>query len=333
MSGKTKGKGARPYRSGFCGAGNPPESHARCPGSYRGEACSCEHHTAPSPEAVSEVVQETEATSYDGPAWVDYDMPEDAYHAHEGSVSASELKRVLDCPARYQHERQVPRQPRTVFDVGHAAHAKVLGVGAPVTVIEVDHKRGNAWAIPAAEAREAGHTPLTRPEADATDAMAEAILKHPLARLCLTGGDSEVSAFWHDPTHDVTRRARFDHLSGQVIGDLKTAASVTPRRLPRVVEDLGYDVSAAQYLDVARGAGLDVDSFVLVWVEKSPPHLVVVTDLAPDWLDVGRAKCARALAAWRECTDTGVWPGYLPGDAYLTLTRPRWAPDEGDPTS
>ena len=136
MSGKTKGK-ARPYRSGFCGAGNPPESHARCPGSYRGEACSCEHHTAPAPEAVSEVVQETEATSYDGPAWVDYDMPEDAYHAHEGSVSASELKRVLDCPARYQHERQVPRQPRTVFDVGHAAHAKVLGVGAPVTVIEV----------------------------------------------------------------------------------------------------------------------------------------------------------------------------------------------------
>ena len=71
-------QGKRPYRSGFCGSGNPPESHARCPGSYRGEACSCEHHTAPAPEAGPEQTVEPEAASYDdGPAWVDYDMPED----------------------------------------------------------------------------------------------------------------------------------------------------------------------------------------------------------------------------------------------------------------
>ena len=120
MSAKT-----RPYRSGFCGSGNPDDSHARCPGAYDGEACACDCHAARS-------------------SWVDYDMPEDDYHTHPSSVSASDLKRILDCPARYQHERTVPRQPRTVFDVGHAAHAKVLGVGAPVTVVEVDHKRGNA---------------------------------------------------------------------------------------------------------------------------------------------------------------------------------------------
>lgn len=52
----------KPWLSGFCNPGNPPDSHDRCTGSTTGGkggavlVCSCAHHTAPEPE-VEPVVQ------------------------------------------------------------------------------------------------------------------------------------------------------------------------------------------------------------------------------------------------------------------------------------
>lgn len=36
----------KPWISGFCGKGNPPDSHQRCRGTYEGRPCKCPHHAA-----------------------------------------------------------------------------------------------------------------------------------------------------------------------------------------------------------------------------------------------------------------------------------------------
>ena len=76
MSAKT-----RPYRSGFCGAGNPPKSHARCPGAYDGEACACDCHAARRVGA-AEVIE----VEYRSPDW---------YDARREGIAASEIAAVL----------------------------------------------------------------------------------------------------------------------------------------------------------------------------------------------------------------------------------------------
>ena len=61
------------------------------------------------------------------------DVPELDYHARRfgppESISSTEAKRVLQAPALHHYRRTHPEEPRTAFDVGHAAHALILGNG------------------------------------------------------------------------------------------------------------------------------------------------------------------------------------------------------------
>lgn len=257
------------------------------------------------------------------------DLDEAAYHADPYSVSASGLKLLLKAPALFRWQQDNPAEPRDHFDVGTACHTRILGTGSPAVPIDCDAKRGKAWTDPADAARAEGKTPLLRKEFDAVERMADAVLADPTARRLLTGGESEVSAYWRDPEWDVTRRARFDHLTqapaGHIIADLKTTASAEPGRLPKVIVDYGYDLSAAHYIDVARGCGLDVAAYSLIFVDKTPPHCVVVAELDDDFLDRGRRLCATALERYRDCLAADSWPGYVMPGEFLTLTPPAWA--------
>ena len=256
------------------------------------------------------------------PGW-HRDLDETTYHRDPDSLSASGMKLLLKAPALYRWQQDNPPEPKDHFDVGTACHSKVLGTGAPVVVIDADSKRGKAWSEPADAARAEGKVPLLRKDAEAVDRMAEAVLAHPVARKVLTGGDSELSAFWHDPEYNVTRRARFDHLNGVIAGDLKTTVSADPKRLPKTVVDYGYDVQYAQYADVAAGLGVELAAMAFVFVEKEPPHLVVVAELDAAFYARGRDLCRVALERFRDCRESGIWPGYV--DEFTTLNPPRWA--------
>ena len=59
-------------------------------------------------------------------------IPESVYHAdpvEASSISSTEAKLILDCPAVLKWRRDHPAKPRPAFDVGSAVHAKVLGTG------------------------------------------------------------------------------------------------------------------------------------------------------------------------------------------------------------
>lgn len=311
----------RPHITGWCNPGNPPESHARCTGDYlRGPGfdpgtCECTCHD----------VDRAHSADAAGPRLGVIDgLDEDGYHADPTSVSASGMKDMLRSPAHFLYSRTHPKTT-DALSLGTVAHTLILGTGAEYVAIEGNRNRNDVKAqIEEAEAE--GKVVLKPDQLAAAERMADAVLTHPQASRILTSpGRSEVSMFWRDPDHDVIRRCRWDRLGDDAIGvDLKTSRSSDPAALPKHIVEYGYDLSAAWYLAVTAGLGVDIAAYALVFVESTEPHPVVVAELSGDFLDRGAALAEKALATYRRCLDTGTWPGYA-DDTFLTVHPPRWA--------
>lgn len=261
------------------------------------------------------------------------DMPETDYHAHP-ALSSTGARRLLESPARFQYERTHAQPPKAAFDLGHAVHAKVLGVGAEVAVIPDEILAANgAVSTKAAkefigEARAAGLVPIKSAVADEVNAMAESVLAHPTASLLLAqAGSPEASVFATDPDTEVEMRARFDFLATggrtPVAVDLKTAADASPAGFAKAAASHGYHVQRGHYLDTYQFAGGDpLEGFAFVVVETTAPYLVAVYRLNTEWEDIGLAQAREARTTYRQCLDTNTWPGY--GDDIQSLMAPFW---------
>ena len=73
---------------------------------------------------------------------IDYDMLEAAYHASPG-LSASGMKLLLDCPARYRWEMDHP-VVKDVYDFGSIVHRLVLNSGPDIVPVDADSWRTKA---------------------------------------------------------------------------------------------------------------------------------------------------------------------------------------------
>ena len=266
------------------------------------------------------------------------DIPEAVYHADAvpaGSLSVSGAKKLLPpyCPAIYRYERDHGRAEKRAFDFGHTAHSKVLGVGLNVVPIDAPNYKTKKAQEERDAAYAAGNVPLLTSEIAVVDEMAEALRRHPLAMTLLSGdGGVEQSAFWHDDEFAVWRRARFDRwtrlINGMVaIVDYKTATTADPHTFARKAPDFGYEMQAAWYRDAAKAVGLDDDAaFVFIVQDKNPPYLVSPVQLDDPALARGRARNRQALEIFRDCQQSGIWPGY--SDDIETVSLPRWAVQE-----
>lgn len=264
-------------------------------------------------------------------------MSDDEYHARP-ELSSTGARMLLPefkgSPKKFRYAQDHPRASRA-FDLGHAVHAKVLGVGAGIVVYPPEHltPSGNvstkretvAWED---EQRGNGLTPVSPVEVAKVDAMAEAVLSHPSAKPLLeVAVNREVSVF--ADVDGVPCRARFDALSddtrsGVIAVDLKSARDATPDGFTYSVKSYGYDVQEAHYRDVYKAA-IDVElaQFAFVVVESSEPFEVGVRPLSSLWVEIGRTKAARARQIYAECKATGEWPGYDPEPVWLE--PPAWA--------
>lgn len=261
-------------------------------------------------------------------------IPEAEYHSMPG-LSQSGAKLLLDCPARYRHEMDNRTEARH-YDVGHAVHTKVLGVGMDVASIDLASRRGKAWAEHEAAARAAGHVPMLAAEVAEVDAMAEAVLDHAEARALMERpGTSEVSLFWTEDaqagwdTVDVPCRGRVDRLTehdgAPLAVDLKTTTkSSAPLAWRSSVLDYGYDIQAAGYDRGHRAATGQALPMTHIVVEKRAPWIVAVYPPMPeDYLARGEARWLDAVQLYATCTTTDTWPGRPGLSTYPAL--PAWA--------
>lgn len=251
------------------------------------------------------------------------EIPEADYHQLPG-LSSTGIKRMLQAPAVYRWHADHPQSHKKAFDLGHAVHARVLGVGLGEAIIE------GPWNTKAAktaveEAREAGLVPLKPEDAAEADAMAEAVRAHPDAGPLFRGGQAEVSLIWDDPDTGVRCRGRLDywHQGPNVAVDLKTAQSADPSRYARTAVDFGAAEQKVHYQDgTALLTGLDRPRFLHVLVSKTAPYLVSVVELDDEFEHIAAERVRQAIDLYAKCVANDDWPGFAPG--IHRISPPRW---------
>lgn len=269
-------------------------------------------------------------------------IPDTVYHGDPYSLSSSGARTLISCtPAKYLEDRNTPPKPKPHYDFGHAAHLMVLGAGAQLFIMDpTKHgltKDGKVAAVPAATsmwkqteqaAREAGKTCIRKDQLDVVQRMAGKVFTHPVASTLLAAGTPEVSAYHHDDETGVRLRARFDFLPDRpgkrlIIVDYKTADDASQEAFEKAVARFGYFQQQPWYVDAAIEQGLDDDpGFLFIVQEKTPPYLVAVHQIEPDWVDYGRRRNREAINLYSECLATNTWPGY--SEDIHTAVMPAW---------
>lgn len=254
------------------------------------------------------------------------DVPELEYHAHP-ALSQSGMKTLLDCPARYQHER-ANRVEKDEYDFGHAVHAEILGTGLEIVEVEAADWRSKAAREAKGEAHARGAVPLLAHQVAEVRAIGAAVRDSAAGPILTRPGRSEVSMRWDDPTTGVELRGRIDRVTKlpdgrTVLVDLKTCRTAKPGNragsFPYDAHQHGYPLQAATYVNGWHALTGETPAYLIVAVEKTAPYLTVPYLVTDDELDVGHRKMRAALALYTECADTDTWPGYATGIETLTL--------------
>ncbi len=253
-------------------------------------------------------------------------------------VNHSTLERVRRSPAHAREEALHPKEPTAALALGHAFHVRLLEphrFALEYTTGPTINRRTkigrSVWAR--FERENAGRFLLKPEEAQLYDRMAEAVLAHPVAAQLLAGrGASELAFVWRDAETSLLCKGRVDRL-GELGGwpfvvDVKSTRDASPQAFARSITAYGYHRQTAYYragLDALRPAARRA---TIIAVEKEPPYAVAVYELAERALEQGEREFRAALARYRECVESGIWPAY--GDDLGLIDLPSWAVDRLD---
>lgn len=251
------------------------------------------------------------------------------------SVSSSGLRTIWAESAAHffakssLNPNRAPQADSPAFAVGRLAH-KLLIEGRDGLAAEFAIRPGcwSDWRSKEARVWKdeqilAGRTVITEDDLEAVTGMAESLGRHPLVKAGILDGKVERSLIWKDAETGIWIKSRPDVIpnASGVVADLKTCVSVTDDALAKSLASYGYNVQAAVVgMALEAVLGRQMEAFALVWVEKSNPWCVRVTQLTPDDIERGRRQVRAALRTMARCLETGVWPGPGGADAsYLSL--------------
>jgi len=259
-----------------------------------------------------------------------HSLPPAIYHAQTNSLSYSGVKQLLppSCPAKFKHWLTAEPAHKPEYDFGHAYHTRVLGIGERVEILEEENWNKKAAQEARKAAYAAGRAPILRKEADAIDAMTEALHNNTRAHELLSAaGQAEQAIFWDDEATGVSRRAMLDYIhdDGGYMVDLKTCVSAEPAAISRAMWAYGYYMQGPWYQDAV--ASCEQWNYwpecVFVFQEKTPPYLVTVASPDDEMLAAGRARNRDAIDLYHQCSTFDYWPGYADGP--ITVSLPRYA--------
>jgi hypothetical protein len=268
-------------------------------------------------------------------------LPSADYHADpapDPSLSSSIARTLLTrspVHALVQHARLAKRQiaeNKIEFDLGNAAHAMLLHDDRTFAICGEDNWRTKAARELREAAYAAGHIPILARQLEATREMVDCCRAQLAEHECGTAfspdhGDSEVTLIWREPC-GVWARARLDWLPRErereiIIYDYKsTATPAHPDIYQRTAFNMGLHVQAAWYIrGLEQLLGVTARCRFVVQ-ENEPPYAISVLEMTPAAMALADAQVERAIEIWRQCLDTGIWPGYPARVCYLDA--PGW---------
>lgn len=243
-------------------------------------------------------------------------IPAQEYHKADG-VSASMLDQIRKSPAHLQsYLLGELREEGEALSLGTLIHRAVL---EPATFDGSFHVKPDGMKFTTNEGKEwqkeHGDKPVvSQGDMDTVQRVRDVVLRDSTARALLSGGHFEQSLFVEDE-HGTLRKSRFDYIatSGNVIPDLKSTRSANIDDFEKSIERHHYYERAAYYLDNAELGGMKKDTFVFICIETRPPFLLAIYQLNNTVIEAGRMIYRRDLQVYRNCKESGRWPGYHSG--------------------
>lgn len=159
---------------------------------------------------------------------------------------------------------------------------------------------------------------LSPKDYDTCRIMRDAVMGHRGARAIIDARtDTELSGVWVCRDTGVKCKMRIDLTveSLSLIPDLKTTTDASRDAFKKTIEERGYALQAAMYLDGMAQNGRTFDSFCNIVVEKNPPKSnpsagVAIYRIADHTIAAAHEAVIKRKLIWKKCEETGVWPGY-----------------------
>lgn len=261
---------------------------------------------------------------------ISYDLPAADYHGIE-ALSASGSKKLLRSPAHFIVNRTRPSEPTEDMMIGSAVHLGVLEpekfdqyvIESPVFNARTKDGRAerDAWV-----SAQPGECMAFAPDKiDVIRSVVDAVRAHPGAQRLLTSGRAEVSLQWRDTKYGIPCKSRVDYLreDGGMV-DLKTCRDASDEAFSRTIGSYFYHLQAAFYMTGAEHLFSKTPPFfAFIAAEKEPPYGVACYVLDSASILAGQRHVETAMRRYKECLDSGEWPGYSP--LIEPISAPRWA--------
>lgn len=279
-----------------------------------------------------------------------YDMPEEIYRSLPfANYSAVKELCLGATPAHYKARHAGIDEESESKDFGTIVHQAILTPQAFENIEplppDIKQRRGKAWE----DLRDGNPTIKFLPQSEyekflqdkkAAEIIRSAIFNHPVISNFFTGGERvEVVMIWTDKDSGVRCKGRIDILGKDFsfIADLKTTSHFIPYRIVRSGYFYGYHVQSAMYTDglvtLTNGDFDEPPPFWFIYVEKSPPHLVLPANghQAMDertgeisvygYLNEGREQYKYALKVIADCQAKGEWEGHAYDPADMVIPK------------
>lgn len=147
--------------------------------------------------------------------------------------------------------------------------------------------------------------------------MRDSLMSLPDVAIIFESGKPERSGYYIDKGRDGTGmlcKYRPDWRTDWCLFDIKSTTDISSGKFSRTVNDFGYHISAAHYLDGDKiTTGTDHGQFIFGCVESEPPFLAITYTLGAKSLEFGRWARRNALNGIKHGRDTGEWPLYNHG--------------------
>lgn len=264
-------------------------------------------------------------------------MTEMEYNAAAG-IRRSDLWKMEESPEKFLYSLNNPEEKTPALIFGSACHKMVLesaDFGNEYCVApDIDRrtKEGKAQWSAFLESNP-GKTVISAADAEIMREMEEAIERCDLADELLHGnGQTEAPMFWTDPDTGEKCKCKCDRLvrrDGKLyVVDYKTCQHADTGRFNAEIWKLGYHFQAGMYTEgvkqvLAQNEAPEEVGFIFVAQEKKAPYAVNVIEFGDDLIKIGAAKFHELLERYHECSEVGLWPGYV-DDIPNEATLPGW---------
>lgn len=242
-------------------------------------------------------------------------------------LSQSSIKDFLKSPAHYLESTRQISEPTDAMQFGTAFHAVMLqdNPSEHYAVSRKFDRRKTEDKIAAEkfEQENIGKAIINSEQETVIKEMHKAVLAHKRASQLHKAITRKEFSVYGTLTFadDVRLKGLIDGYCDKegYIVDYKSCVDASPKGARKAIKDLRYDIQNIQYLWLLTNAGLKVNKFYFVFVEKTPPYAVGVYSIPAKSLMYSLANWVDAVSSFSVCQTTGNYPAYSEDEVELEI--------------